>query len=53
MRIAFYGDSLTEGIPGVAFLPILAGKFPDGACLDSAGAEIVAEVFISEMGKLF
>jgi len=29
VKIAFYGDSLTEGIPGVAFLPILEGKLPE------------------------
>ncbi len=29
MKIAFYGDSLTEGIPGVAFLPILGAKLPE------------------------
>lgn len=29
MKIAFYGDSLTEGIPGVAFLPILEGKLTE------------------------
>lgn len=28
MRIAFYGDSLTEGRPGAAFMPLLARRLP-------------------------
>lgn len=29
MRIAFLGDSLTEGWPGAAYLPLLAGRLPE------------------------
>lgn len=29
MRIAFFGDSLTEGIPGVSYVDILRERFPD------------------------
>lgn len=29
MKIAFYGDSLTEGIPGVSYFRILEAKLPD------------------------
>ena len=29
MKIAFLGDSLTEGWPGAAFLPLLGGRFPE------------------------
>jgi len=29
MKIAFFGDSLTEGIPGVPFFPILQDRLPE------------------------
>lgn len=29
MKIAFWGDSLTEGIPGIPYIPILQEKFPE------------------------
>jgi len=29
MKIAFFGDSLTEGFPGVAFFPLLQQRFPE------------------------
>jgi lysophospholipase L1-like esterase len=29
MRIGFFGDSLTEGRPGVSYVDILRGQFPD------------------------
>ena len=29
MRIEFWGDSLTEGIPGVPFIPILRAQYPE------------------------
>ncbi|MFC2160095.1 SGNH/GDSL hydrolase family protein [Acidobacteriota bacterium] len=29
MKIAFFGDSLTEGFPGVAYFPLLQRKFPE------------------------
>jgi lysophospholipase L1-like esterase len=28
MRIAFLGDSLTEGWPGAAYFPLLAARLP-------------------------
>jgi len=28
MKITFWGDSLTEGVPGVSFIPLLESKFP-------------------------
>lgn len=29
MKVAFFGDSLTEGHPGVAFFPLLQQRFPE------------------------
>ncbi|MCJ7580885.1 MAG: GDSL-type esterase/lipase family protein [Candidatus Aminicenantes bacterium] len=29
MKIAFFGDSLTEGSPGIAYVPLLQQRFPD------------------------
>lgn len=29
MKVAFFGDSLTEGNPGVAFFPLLQQRFPE------------------------
>lgn len=46
MKIAFYGDSLTEGIPGVAFLPILAGKLPEHELINHGkGGDTVASLY--------
>jgi len=49
MKIAFYGDSLTEGIPGAAYTRILAGKLTDRVRLNRAGARIVAEAFLERI----
>lgn len=38
MRIAFYGDSLTEGWPGAGFLPLLERRLPRHALLNRGRA---------------
>jgi hypothetical protein len=35
MRIAFFGDSLTSGVPGSSYLAILRQRFPDDTLLNS------------------
>jgi lysophospholipase L1-like esterase len=34
MRIGFFGDSLTSGVPGASYLAILQERFPDDALLN-------------------
>ena len=34
MRIAFFGDSLTSGVPGCSYVAILQGQFPDDTLLN-------------------
>lgn len=38
MRIAFYGDSLTEGWPGAGFMPLLERRLPRHALLNRGRA---------------
>ena len=46
MKIAFYGDSLTEGIPGVAFLPILGAKLPEHELINHGkGGDTVVSLY--------
>ena len=34
MRIAFFGDSLTSGVPGSSYFAILRDRFPDDTLLN-------------------
>jgi len=46
MKIAFYGDSLTEGIPGVSTLRVLAKQLPEHELLNyGKGGDTVISLF--------
>lgn len=46
MKIAFFGDSLTEGFPGVSFIDLLKNKFPHHELLNyGKGGDTVISLF--------